>query len=528
MFCLVFYAAVGSQNEGILLTSLIPHICAMLIIYGNLNKILSVVVCLVIGVWVRRIVLPPSTFPKNIPTIPFYVCFVPILTNWDQTKIFEKYYRNKMEKYGAVKIYFASRWNILVSKPEYVSEIIRQNDIFEKSGNQEKIPYAVISEYLGDNLISAGNENWAKYRSVAEDSIKFPDLEPLDANVDSLVKSIKLNIGTEKSVRVNDIFQSFALACIGDCVIGCNLKDTMDGTSVHDKIIFLKKQIFQPLYMNFTFLDKFPIPSRVKARKAVRDFKNFYVKKILKERSNENTRRLGPRLAAAHEDGLITEKQFQDNAMITMIAGHENPQILLTTVTYLISKHQSVQNKLRAELRKHEENPESCPYLNAVVYESLRMYPPLAQLINRISRKTVRLGKDIIIPKGVYIGNNSFFTQRDRNCWVDADEFRPDRWGETGSQIASNYRKAKSNCTLTAFHGRKRACLGQLFALYEVKRAIIRLVQEFQIEVDPNWVERWTSSGPMWPVNLSLCFKQLTITLDSTITRPSLGSSSIS
>lgn len=414
-----------------------------------------------------------------------------------------------MEKYGAVKIYFASRWNILVSRPEYVSEIIRQNEVFEKSGNQEKIPYAIISEYLGDNLISAGNKNWAKYRSVLEDSIKFPDLEPMDANVDSLVNQIRLNPDAEKGLRVNDMFQKFALACIGDCVIGCNLKETADGVSIHEKIIFLKKQIFEPLYMIFTFLDKFPIPSRMRARKALKEFKAYYINKIKTERNNENTKKLGPRLAAAHENGLISEKQFQDNAMIAMIAGHENPQILLTTVMYLISKHPFVQKKLRAELAAHEGAPESCPYLNAVIYESLRMYPPLAQLINRISRKKVCLGKNIIIPKGVYVGNNSFFTQRDRNYWQTADLFMPERWGVTGEQIAANYRKAKSNCTLTAFHGRKRACLGQQFALTEVKKATVRLVQQFKIAIDPEWVERWTQSGPLWPVNLSLCFKPL-------------------
>ncbi|RKP30090.1 cytochrome P450, partial [Metschnikowia bicuspidata] len=455
---------------------------------------------------IRRLILPPSDFPKNIPTIPFYVCFIPILTNWDQEMIFHRFFREHMEKHGAVKVYFASRWNILVSRPEYVLEVIRHNDIFEKSGNQEKIPYSVISEYLGDNLISAGNKNWEKYRSVAEDSIKFPDTEPLDGNVDALISQIKTDLPQNGILNVNNIFQKFSLACIGDCIIGCDLKGiTANGHSIHERIIYLKKQIFQPLYMNFTFLDKFPIPSRIRARKAIREFKEFYQNKILNETTNENTKKLGPRLAAANEAGLITKKQFQDNAMIAMVAGHENPQILLTTVIYLLSKYQNVQNKLRKELtRYNQEDLEGCPYLNAVIYECLRLYPPLAQLINRVTRKPVRLGKNIIIPKGVYVGNNSLYTQRDRNYWDDADSFLPERWGVTAEEIAKKYRLAKSNCTLTAFHGRKRACLGQHFALMEVRKAVIRIMLEFKFSLDPNWVERVTQSGPMWPVNLSV------------------------
>lgn len=482
----------------------------MLLIAENLNSILFALAILCVGVWVRGIIFPPSDFPKNIPTIPFYVCFIPILTNWDQEKIYRKFYRDKLEKYGLVKMYFASRWNILVSKPEYVLEIIRQDLIFEKSGNQEKIPNSVLSEYLGDNLISAGNENWAKYRRVAEDSIKFPDTEPLSSHVKDLVSEIKSQRNSDGIVRVNDIFQQFSLACIGDCILGCDFKEKGNNESTHEKIIFLKKRIFQPLYMNFTFLDSLPIPSRIKARKAVQDFKSFVTNKIMSERTNEKTRKLGYRLAASFEAGEITRKQFQDNAMIALIAGHENPQILLTTVIYFLAKFDDVQRELRAELNKlSSDDRENCSLLNAVVYESLRLYPPIAQLINRITRKEVILGGEFKIPKDIYVGYNNMFTQRDRNYWENADEFRPQRWGTSAEEIASNYRNAKSKCTFIAFHGRKRACLGQKFALLEVKKAVIGIIQNFEFKLDSNWKHRVTQSGPMWPVNLSIEFKSV-------------------
>lgn len=482
----------------------------MLFFIENLNFILFTLAVLCVGVWVRGIILPPSDFPKNIPTIPFYVCFIPILTNWDQEKIYRKFYREKLEKYGLVKMYFASRWNILVSKPEYVLEVIRQDNIFEKSGNQEKIPYSILSEYLGDNLISAGNENWIKYRRVAEDSIKFPDTQPLHSHLETLVSEIRSAINYDENVRVNDIFQRFTLACVGDCIIGCDLMSKNCSESIHERVIALKKQIFKPMYMNFAFLDSLPIPSRIKARQSVRDFKSYITNKILSERTNENIKKLGSRLAASYEIGEISNKQFQDNAMIAMIAGHENPQILLTTVIYFLAKYQDVQKKLRGEIHMLPlESRENCAFLNAVVYESLRLYPPIAQLINRVTRAEVYLGGKFRIPKNVYVGYNNMFTQRDRNYWKDADEFQPSRWGTSAEEIASNYRHSKSKCTFIAFHGRKRACLGQQFALLEVKMAVISIMQSFEFTIDPKWSHRVTQSGPMWPVNLSINFRVL-------------------
>ena len=78
------------------------------------------------------IVLPPFNFPKNIPTIPFYVSFLGAYTNLDQRDIYNLYLREKLEKYGAVKIYFASRWNILITRPEYLLEMFRNEDVYSK------------------------------------------------------------------------------------------------------------------------------------------------------------------------------------------------------------------------------------------------------------------------------------------------------------------------------------------------------------------------------------------------------------
>lgn len=348
---------------------------------------------------------PPSNFPKNIPTIPFYVAFVSTFTNWDQEEIFNRFYRVKLEKYGAVKVFFASRWNILVTRPEYVAQIFRQNDVFEKSGNHFKIPHAVSSEYMGDNVISAGNESWKLYRSVVTNGILFPDMEPLDRNVDYLIENLKKAALKSRAVPVSEKLQKFTLACIGDCMLSCDLRSTADGESIHQKVIYLKKQIFRPFYMTFPFLDKLPIPSRTRAREAVREFKRLFILLIQNGRLPENGNRLGPRLAESYEKGEITEKQFQDNAIIVMIAGHENPQMLLTSLLYVLGKHQSYQTRLREELAscsagEQQENE----LLTSIIYETLRMYPPLAQLINRVTRKVACLGKDIVIPSGCMWG----------------------------------------------------------------------------------------------------------------------------
>ena len=111
----------------------------------------------------------------------------------------------------------------------------------------------------------------------------------------------------------------------------------------------------------------------------------------------------------------LTEKQFLDNAIILMIAGHENPLLLMLSLLYVVSKYPQVQELIRNETESTK------PYLHSVIYETLRMYPPLGLIINRCTTRITKLG-NIVIPKNVYCGYNNFGTGRDRNVWgSDAD-----------------------------------------------------------------------------------------------------------
>ncbi|QFZ27979.1 putative glucosamine 6-phosphate N-acetyltransferase [Clavispora lusitaniae] len=246
-----------------------------------------------------RIIYPPFDFPKNIPTIPFYAAFVSSFLGWDQNKVYAHYYRENLEKYGAAKIYFASRWNILVTKPEYLAQIFKQNEIFEKSGNQHKIPYSLLAEYTGDNIISTGNKYWKLYRKAVTNSIQFPNLEPLQTNATVLIENLSA-ASDNGYFPIADILQAYTLNNVGDCVIGTNFHKS-DNFDISTSLKKVKQEIFRPLFLNFPLLDLLPFPSRIRARKLVRSFKRNYCNKILNELNEENKGRLGHNLATFWE-----------------------------------------------------------------------------------------------------------------------------------------------------------------------------------------------------------------------------------
>ena len=224
--------------------------------------------------------------------------------------------------------------------------------------------------------------------------------------------------------------------------------------------------------------------------------------------------RLGCRLLAAHHEGLLSDQQLRDNLNVTFVAGQENPQLALISTMYLLGKHTQVQGRLRrvlSSVRPTASELAQVPLLTAVALESLRMFPPIGQLINRRASKAAFLGlheeTPIHIPEGTYVGYNCYATNRDPGAWEDPDSFLPSRWGDTMEDINKRYRDAKRKAEFITFHGGRRACLGERFALLQLRATLFVLLGQLEWELDPSWPDRMTpvsNTHPLAPLKMCL------------------------
>ncbi|EKG15133.1 Cytochrome P450, partial [Macrophomina phaseolina MS6] len=163
----------------------------------------------------------------------------------------------------------------------------------------------------------------------------------------------------------------------------------------------VKREIFKPLFLNFPFLDRFPIASRQRARHLVDEFATQLCNTVLESHQHAHDEEMtnasaGCRLVQAYRRGLLTERQFRHNVSIVLIAGHENPQLLLQSLLFLLGKRPDMQTRVREEVAAGKGGGPAAilnmPYLTAVVYETLRLYPPISQLINRRTTAPCTLG----------------------------------------------------------------------------------------------------------------------------------------
>ncbi|KAG5929784.1 hypothetical protein E4U53_002368 [Claviceps sorghi] len=460
----------------------------------------------------RRLLLPLPDI-RRVPTIPFWVALLPLVKDVDQQDTFNRYIKEPIRDHGAAKIFFAARWNLLVHRPSYIAEIFKHQDVYQKSGNQEKIPHSVLAALTGDNIISSHGESWKRYQRVIKPGLQAnADLGVLLGNAHTL-RNILIEAQAQcrhGGVGIQASIQRYTIANFAQNNFNVDF-------GIQYKI---KRDIFRPIFMNFPFLDNFGFPSRQRARELASHFTDQLVlgleRTCIDGNAKNDTRNELPRaLLAARQNGTFTEKQFRDNVTILFVAGQENPQLSIISTLYLLAKHPDVQDDLYRELLPHGDGPigqetlQSMPLLSAVVLESIRLFPPIGQLINRKVSRPVWLGGEIFVPAGTYVGYNCYSTNRDSEAWgADSNDFRPQRWGLGCQEIQREYRRRRSRAEFISFHGGQRACLGERFALLQLKATLYVLVKSLRWKLDPVWPDRMTPAGPLCPRNLHLIFEQ--------------------
>jgi cytochrome P450 len=112
------------------------------------------------------------------------------------------------------------------------------------------------------------------------------------------------------------------------------------------------------------------------------------------------------------------------------------------------------------------------PYLQAVVREGLRMWPPIGGL----GFKRVPPGGETIngyhVPEGTEIGQGFLAVGRSKAVWgEDANVFRPERWLNTNESEL----KRMISAVDTHFGAGKYSCMGKPIAVMELHKAIFEV-----------------------------------------------------
>jgi cytochrome P450 len=190
-------------------------------------------------------------------------------------------------------------------------------------------------------------------------------------------------------------------------------------------------------------------------------------------------------IAATDEDGSrLTDREVRDQVMTLMFAGHDTSTSTLTFLFHELAHHPEALARLQAEqdevLAGAKPSPAQLfgelPYLDMVVDETLRLYPPAWIGPRRARREFQFAGHHV--PAGAYVNYCSWASHRLPEVFPDPEAFIPERF--TRERKATLPRGA-----YVPFGGGSRICIGKRFGQTEVKLVATLALQRLRFESLP-------------------------------------------
>ena len=179
----------------------------------------------------------------------------------------------------------------------------------------------------------------------------------------------------------------------------------------------------------------------------------------------------------------LTDEEIIANIIVILLAGYETTASLLTYASYSLAVHPEIQAKLRQEIleAKNKNNGVldydtlmSLPYLDAVINETLRMYPPVIRT-DRHCSEDITLdykGKKIEMKKGDAFILPIYAIHYMEEYFPEPEKFKPSRFLPENKDQLTPY-------TFLAFVAGPRNCVGMRFALLEAKLTLSNIMLEF-------------------------------------------------
>ncbi|KAI4460036.1 cytochrome p450 [Holotrichia oblita] len=313
--------------------------------------------------------------------------------------------------------------------------------------------YTDEGESLTATIFAVGGQRWRNLRtklSPVFTSGKMKLMFPIMLKISQeLTETLRRESG-ENPIDAKDISARFTTDVIGNCAFGieCNsLEDPNTEFRVHGKRLF-NPTTYEVLRVFFSVV--FPNVMRFfGGRIFPKDATDFFWN-VIKDTANyrrENGIRRNDAfqllLDILNEDGkdnsTLTFDEMAAQAFMFFTAGFETSSTLISFALYELSQNEAVQNNLRDEINKvlNQNNGEltydalfDTPYLDMVIYETLRKYPPLPNLSRECTQDyripdtnvVIRKGEGVAIPvKGIHY---------DPEYYPDPDKFDPLRFSD--------------------------------------------------------------------------------------------------
>ncbi|XP_045512366.1 cytochrome P450 4C1-like isoform X2 [Pieris brassicae] len=413
---------------------------------------------------------------------------------YTQTEMFEKIiefpklYGNRI----GVKVF--NRYILHVYTPKDIEVVLSHSRNITKN-----ITYEFMKPWLGTGLLLSTGAKWHNRRKILTPAFHFEILKNF-AKVfeeDSRNMVNDINSRLKRGADVLDVMpflSDYTLYTICETAMGTKLgsgdtqakldykKSTLSIGSLimqrlprfwlHSDFTFylssLGKEFKKCLKDNFAFTD-----SVIEERRQ----QKAYITKELKETDGKKRLALLDLLLEAEGKGEMDLEGIREEVNTFMFEGHDTTAMALTFGLMLLAEHRKVQDLIYEEcisIFGHSDRTATTAelaemkYLEATIKEILRLYPSVP-FIGRLITEDFYLD-ETHVTKGTEVVVHIYDVHRNEEYFPEPELFRPERFLMNGDKTHFSY---------IPFSAGPRNCIGQRFAMQEMKYMLSDIIRHF-------------------------------------------------
>ncbi|KAL3502754.1 hypothetical protein ACH5RR_037203 [Cinchona calisaya] len=392
---------------------------------------------------------------------------------------------------------------IHVLEPGLFKEVLTQYRKFPKNVSVHnpliKFLFTGVGSYEGDH--------WSKHRRLINPAFtieKVKNMLPTFAVCYENELMAWENIAAKEGSHEVDVYPAFdvlASNVIAQVAFGSTYEEGRRIFHLMKELVFLTIEIMREIYIpGWSYL---PTTKNMKIKGINREIsdmlRNMIHKRLKSIKAGESSDNdlLGVLLESnfhnIQQEGNkknvgLTIDEIIDECKLFYFVGQDTTGTTLTWTTLLLCKHPEWQERAREEVlqafgKKRPEFGEmnQLKYVTMILYEAMRLYPPVYDL-NKIAHEDTKLGP-YTIPAGTQIQLLTAMVHREKSIWgEDSMEFNPMRFVD-GVAAAT-----KNQIAYIPFSYGPRNCVGQNFAMLEMKLALAMMLQRFTFSLSPSYV----------------------------------------
>uniref|UniRef100_A0A8C5QZZ1 Cytochrome P450 n=1 Tax=Leptobrachium leishanense TaxID=445787 RepID=A0A8C5QZZ1_9ANUR len=394
--------------------------------------------------------------------------------------------------------FFAS---FIVYDPNYAKAILARQD------PKDNFAYRFITEWIGKGLLVLSGPKWFQHRRLLTPGFHYDVLKPYVglmsdcANV-MLGKWERL-VSEKDSVELFHHVSLMTLDTIMKCAFSYQSNCQNSSENAYIKAVYELSYLVDHRFRVFPYHNDFIYyisPHGFRFRNALKTA-HQHTAKVIKQRKEslkhekelEKIQKkrhldfLDILLCAKDENGHgLSDEDLRAEVDTFMFEGHDTTASGVSWILYCMAKYPEHQKLCREEIREvlgdrdtvQWEDLGKLSYTTMCIKETMRLYPPVPGVARQLAQPiTFYDGRSL--PKDTVVLLSFYALNRSPSVWKDPEVFDPLRFSPENTSDRHSH-------AFLPFSAGPRNCIGQNFAMNEMKVATALTLKRFQLSLVPD------------------------------------------